>query len=147
MAGQFMWFDLGATDAGQAREFYRALFGWAVAPAADAGPYQAWITDGEQPWAGIVHADTEGGGWLPYVMVRGPGRGGQARGIAGRHRDRRGGGRPGGHVGDDRRPGRSAARVVQAARRPGLMPGVRGGRIGPRTSSGQARRKGRSCGL
>jgi predicted enzyme related to lactoylglutathione lyase len=60
MAGQFMWFDLGATDAGQAREFYRALFGWAVAPAADAGPYQAWITDGEQPWAGIVHA--EGGG-------------------------------------------------------------------------------------
>jgi len=45
-----MWFDLGATDAGQAREFYRALFGWAVAPAADAGPYQAWITDGEQPW-------------------------------------------------------------------------------------------------
>jgi predicted enzyme related to lactoylglutathione lyase len=69
MAGQFMWFDLGATDAGQAREFYRALFGWAVAPAADAGPYQAWITDGEQPWAGIVHADTEGGGWLPYVMV------------------------------------------------------------------------------
>jgi len=64
-----MWFDLGATDAGQAREFYRALFGWAVAPAADAGPYQAWITDGEQPWAGIVHADTEGGGWLPYVVV------------------------------------------------------------------------------
>ena len=38
MAGQFMWFDLGATDAGQAREFYRALFGWAVAPAADAAP-------------------------------------------------------------------------------------------------------------
>ena len=64
-----MWFDLAVADAGQAREFYRALFGWAVAPAADAGPYQAWITGGEQPWAGIVRADTEGGGWLPYVIV------------------------------------------------------------------------------
>ena len=109
MAGQFMWFDLGATDAGQAREFYRALFGWAVAPAADAGPYQAWITDGEQPWAGIVHADTEGGGWLPYVMVQDL---------------------------DE-----AAERAVS------LTPAGRGGRIGPRTCSGQARRKGRSCGL
>jgi predicted enzyme related to lactoylglutathione lyase len=72
VAGQFMWFDPGATDAGQAREFYRALFGWAVAPAAGAGPYQAWITDGEQPWAGIVHADRAAGGWLPYVMVEDP---------------------------------------------------------------------------
>jgi predicted enzyme related to lactoylglutathione lyase len=71
MAGQFMWFDLGVTDAGQVREFYRALSGWAVAPAADAGPYQAWITDGEQPWAGIVHADpAASGGWLPYVVVQ-----------------------------------------------------------------------------
>ena len=51
-----MWFDLTAADAGQAREFYSALFGWAVAPAANAGPYQAWITDGQQPWAGITQA-------------------------------------------------------------------------------------------
>ena len=35
-----MWFDLGAPNAGQAREFYSAMFGWAVAPAADAGPYR-----------------------------------------------------------------------------------------------------------
>jgi predicted enzyme related to lactoylglutathione lyase len=65
-----MWFDLGAPDAGQAREFYAALFGWAIAPAGNAGPYQAWITDGQQPWAGIVHADeAASAGWLPYVVV------------------------------------------------------------------------------
>ena len=32
-------------------------------------PIRRGITDGEQPWAGIVHADTAGGGWLPYVVV------------------------------------------------------------------------------
>jgi predicted enzyme related to lactoylglutathione lyase len=65
-----MWSDLGAADAGQAREFYSALFGWAVAPAGDAGPYQAWITDGQQPWAGITQAGpADGAGWLPYVVV------------------------------------------------------------------------------
>jgi predicted enzyme related to lactoylglutathione lyase len=65
-----MWFDLSAADAGQAREFYSALFGWAIAPAGNAGPYQAWVTDGQQPWAGIVQADTAyGAGWLPYVVV------------------------------------------------------------------------------
>ena len=26
-----MWFDLSAPDAGQAREFYSGLFGWAIA--------------------------------------------------------------------------------------------------------------------
>jgi len=65
-----MWFDLNAADAGQAREFYGAMFGWAVAPAGDAGPYQAWITDGQQPWAGITHAAAaDRAGWLPYVLV------------------------------------------------------------------------------
>ena len=65
-----MWFDLSAADTSQAREFYGALFGWAVASAENAGPYQAWITDGQQPWAGIVHADTAAGAaWLPYVVV------------------------------------------------------------------------------
>jgi uncharacterized protein len=65
-----MWFDLDATDAGQAGDFYKGLFGWAIAPAGDAGPYQAWITDGQQPWAGIVQAaSADGAGWLPYVVV------------------------------------------------------------------------------
>ncbi len=70
MAGQFMWFDLVSPDAGQAREFYSAMFGWAVAPAENAGEYQAWITDGQQPWAGITAAGpASGGGCLPYVVV------------------------------------------------------------------------------
>lgn len=45
------------------------MFGW-TAPAANAGSYQAWITDGQQPWAGIVQAGTAASaGWLPYVVV------------------------------------------------------------------------------
>ena len=65
-----MWFDLSTADAGQARAFYGAMFGWAVAPAVDAGPYQAWIADGQQPWAGITQAaEADGSGWLPYVVV------------------------------------------------------------------------------
>jgi predicted enzyme related to lactoylglutathione lyase len=64
-----MWFDLSAADADQAREFYSAMFGWAVAPAGNAGPYKAWITDGQQPWAGITQAAADGAGWLPYVLV------------------------------------------------------------------------------
>jgi uncharacterized protein len=65
-----MWFDLSAADSSQAREIYSTMFGWAIAPADNAGPYQAWITDGQQPWAGIVQASTAAGaGWLPYVVV------------------------------------------------------------------------------
>jgi uncharacterized protein len=63
-----MWFDLNTADAGQAREFYSAMFGWAVTPAENAGTYQAWITDGQQPWAGILNADAARR-WLPYVAV------------------------------------------------------------------------------
>lgn len=65
-----MWFDLNAADTDQARGFYGDLFGWAVTPAGDAGHYRAWITDGQQPWAGIVQADAATAqGWLPYVVV------------------------------------------------------------------------------
>jgi len=63
-----MWFDLSTADAGQAREFYGALFGWAVTPTENVGAYRAWITDGQQPWAGILDADAAGR-WLPYVAV------------------------------------------------------------------------------
>jgi uncharacterized protein len=63
-----MWFDLSTADAGKSIGFYSAMFGWAVAPAGDAGHYQAWITDGQQPWAGIVQAGAAGY-WLPYVVV------------------------------------------------------------------------------
>jgi hypothetical protein len=64
-----MWFDLSTADTGKAREFYSAMFGWAVAPAGGAGHYQAWITDGQEPWAGVVQADAAAGQWLPYVVV------------------------------------------------------------------------------
>ena len=71
MPAQSMWFDLSTADPGRAREFYSDLFGWVVAPAENAAPYQAWIADGQQPWAGIVLDGTPGGaGWLPYVMVQ-----------------------------------------------------------------------------
>jgi catechol 2,3-dioxygenase-like lactoylglutathione lyase family enzyme len=74
-----MWFDLSAPDVDKAREFYSALFGWAVAPAANAG-------------------------------------------------------RPGRHISHGSRPGRSAARAVQAAPQPGLTPLL--SRPGHRTEEG-----------
>jgi len=65
-----MWFDLNAGDSVQAREFYSTMFGWAVAAAENAEPYRAWISDGQQPWAGIVQAATaDRAGWMPYVVV------------------------------------------------------------------------------
>jgi predicted enzyme related to lactoylglutathione lyase len=61
MGTPFVWFDI----AGEAA-FYRDLFGWSIGPGM--GDYEAWITDGEQPWAGVVRADGPGR-WVPYVPV------------------------------------------------------------------------------
>jgi uncharacterized protein len=61
MAAPFVWFDI----AGEAA-FYRDLFGWNVGPGM--GDYEAWITDGQQPWAGVVRAEGPGA-WVPYVPV------------------------------------------------------------------------------
>jgi predicted enzyme related to lactoylglutathione lyase len=70
VSAQFMWFDLSAADVGPAREFYSNLLGWTVAPAEDAGRYQAWVMDGQRPWAGIAQADPAAAdAWLPYVVV------------------------------------------------------------------------------
>jgi len=50
------------------REFYSDLFGWTIGPGA--GDYQGWMTDGEQPWAGIIPAAAATAGqWVPYVVV------------------------------------------------------------------------------
>jgi hypothetical protein len=68
MSVPFVWFDLTAGDGAVAREFYADLFGWTIGPGA--GDYLGWITDGEQPWAGIIPADAATAGrWLPYVVV------------------------------------------------------------------------------
>lgn len=68
MGAPFVWFDLTAEDGGGVGEFYRDLFGWSVGPGA--GGYQAWITDGEQPWAGVLPAGAAPAGrWVPYVVV------------------------------------------------------------------------------
>src|SRR5262245_64175291 len=61
MGAPFVWFDI----AGEAA-FYRDLFGWNVGPGM--GGYEAWITDCQQPWAGVVRADGPAG-WVPYVPV------------------------------------------------------------------------------
>src|SRR2546430_886511 len=54
MGAPFVWFDLTAAGGEKVREFYADLFGWTIGPGA--GDYQGWITDGEQPWAGITPA-------------------------------------------------------------------------------------------
>lgn len=68
MGAPFVWFDLTAADGEKVREFYADLFGWTIGPRA--GDYHGWITDGEQPWAGILPAGAiPAGRWVPYVMV------------------------------------------------------------------------------
>jgi predicted enzyme related to lactoylglutathione lyase len=73
MTAPFVWFDLTAEDGGTVGEFYAGLFGWQIGPGA--GDYQAWITDGDRPWAGIVPAGASPAGavpaarWVPYVLV------------------------------------------------------------------------------
>jgi uncharacterized protein len=68
MPAPFVWFDVTVADGDQVRGFYQELFGWTIGPAA--GDYQAWMTDGGQPWAGISPAGAvPAGRWLPYVLV------------------------------------------------------------------------------
>jgi predicted enzyme related to lactoylglutathione lyase len=56
-----MWFDLSAPDASQAREFYSALLGWAIAPAGDAGPFTMLQGSGGLPWLTTRTWPTESG--------------------------------------------------------------------------------------
>lgn len=71
MPAPFVWFDLAVSDnADEVCRFYAALFDWTTAPATDAAPYQAWLADGEQPWAGVLLAESATvGHWVPYVVV------------------------------------------------------------------------------
>jgi predicted enzyme related to lactoylglutathione lyase len=65
MAAPFVWFDLTTANGEDVRAFYVDLFGWTVAPGM--GDYHDFMTDGEQPWAGIAAGDA--GRWVPYVVV------------------------------------------------------------------------------
>lgn len=68
MGAPFVWFDLTTTgDSGPVRDFYTALFGWPVGPGM--GDYQHLVTDGDQPWAGLVSGGATPGRWIPYVVV------------------------------------------------------------------------------
>ena len=72
MGAPFVWYDVTAT-AGQAdtvREFYGTVLGWTIGPDTSPGPYNGWITDGDQPWASVIEAgDVTAGRWVPYVEV------------------------------------------------------------------------------
>jgi predicted enzyme related to lactoylglutathione lyase len=71
MGAPFVWFDLTTTTSGDGdgvRDFDTQLFGWTIGPGV--GNYQGFLTDGEQPWAGILPADAASAGrWIPYVVV------------------------------------------------------------------------------
>jgi len=70
MGASFVWFDLTTTPSGGdgVRDFYTQLFGWTISPGM--GDYQSFVTDGEQPWAGIVPGDpATAGRWIPYLVV------------------------------------------------------------------------------
>src|SRR5262245_50623166 len=68
MGAPFVWFDLTAGDGGNARRCDEELLGRTFMPRA--GDYHGWMTDGEQPWAGIAPAGAvPAGRWVPYVTV------------------------------------------------------------------------------
>jgi uncharacterized protein len=69
MGAPFVWYDLTASgDSDGVRDFYTQLFGWTIGPGM--GDYQGWMTDAEQPWAGIAPAEASlAGRWIPYVVV------------------------------------------------------------------------------
>jgi len=70
MAAKFAWYDVTAKNTDKVRAFYSELFGWAIGPETNAGPYKGWIMDGDQPWAAVVEADDASAGhWLPYVQI------------------------------------------------------------------------------
>ena len=73
MPNGFMWFDVttSAGDVERVRDFYAELFDGPIGPDDGDGPYQAWMMDGERPWAAVVRSDDAPGSgrWLPYVHV------------------------------------------------------------------------------
>ena len=72
MGSPFVWYDVTATadKAGTVREFYGTLLDWAISPDTNPGPYNGWITNGNQPWASVLTAgDATVGRWVPYVQV------------------------------------------------------------------------------
>ena len=56
MSAPFAWFDVTAKNAGEVREFYASLLGWAMQAAPQ--PYEGWMADGGQPWGGVMASDT-----------------------------------------------------------------------------------------
>ena len=72
MGAPFVWYDVTATaaQADTVREIYGTVLGWTIGPDTSPGPYNGWITDGDQPWASVIEAgDATAGRWVPYVQV------------------------------------------------------------------------------
>ncbi len=72
MGSPFVWYDVTATadQADTVREFYGTVLGWTIGPDTGPGPYNGWITDGDQPWASVIEAgEATAGRWVPYVQV------------------------------------------------------------------------------
>lgn len=72
MSAPFVWYDVTApaADADAVRDFYAKLLGWTIAPDANPGPYNGWITEGDRPWASVIEAgEATAGRWIPYVQV------------------------------------------------------------------------------
>jgi uncharacterized protein len=72
MDASFVWYDVTAKpgDADAVREFYGTLLGWTIRPDTNPGPYNGWVTNGDQPFASVIEAgDATAGRWVPYVQV------------------------------------------------------------------------------
>ena len=69
MGAPFVWFDLTTAAAGDGvQDFYSGMFGWTFGPGM--GAYESFVTDGEEPWAGVTETGAPvAGRWIPYVVV------------------------------------------------------------------------------
>ena len=69
--GAVCWTELATTDAGAARSFYTALFGWTTTYD-DKGRYTEW-KNGDSAIGGMIEMTEEWGGappyWMPYFLV------------------------------------------------------------------------------
>ena len=74
MSNGFMWFDVNAPAdrVGAVIDFYRSVFDGPISPDEGKGHYRSWMSNGDTPWAAVVHAsddDAAVGRWVPYVHV------------------------------------------------------------------------------
>ena len=69
MAGDLIHFEIRATDAERAQQFWSSLFGWEFNAQPGDVPYTMSRAGGEGPTAGLYRSDSAERGLVPYFSV------------------------------------------------------------------------------